>query len=88
MNEEFTQASELAATTKTLTMPTPAPVVARWLPDESQCTARRVADSDLVICQSDANHCCEFALDFGLKRFCRHPRRLEIAARTPTIRFA
>ena len=88
MNKEFTQASELTATMKTLTTTIPAPVVARWLPDESQCTARQVANSDMVICQSDANHCCEFSLNFGLKRFCRHPRRLEIAARAPVVHCA
>ncbi len=88
MNGEFTQVSELTTTAKTLTTTTPVPAVARWLPDESRCTARQVADSDLIICQSEANHYCEFALEFGLKRFCRHPRRLEIAARAPVVHCA
>lgn len=89
MNEDFTQVSALtAATTKTLTTANPAPVAARWLPDASRCSARQLADSDMVLCQSDASHCCEFSLDFGRKRFCRHPRRLEIAARTHVFRCA
>ena len=52
------------------------------LPDETKCTGKQIARSDMVVCTAVISHQCEFSVKLGQGVFCYHPRRLEIAART------
>ena len=51
-------------------------------PVMEECRGRRVGTGDLVECKTRGRAGrCNFALSYGYSYFCRHPRRLEIAAR-------
>ena len=52
----------------------------------ADCCARRIGAAELVECQSKQPAQCKFALSFGYSFFGRHPRKLEIAARTSAER--
>lgn len=45
------------------------------------CRGRRIGAADLVECQTARGGHCKYALSFGYSFFCRHPRRMEFAAR-------
>ena len=54
----------------------------------ADCCGQRIGAVDLVECQAKQPSLCKFAFNFGYSFFCRHPRKLEIAARTTAGRKA
>jgi len=52
------------------------------------CRAKVVTKPDLVDCLTEPPFYCQHKLHFGHGNYCRHPQRLEIAARTEAAKRA